>query len=130
MDAFPPASPASDADEEARYGQMRSEPRDSMMLLATMRRQNRPEVQVKIRNLSSGGLMAEAPSAFLRGEPVEVELRGIGLVTGKVAWTAAGKIGVTFDWTVDPKAARKPVTPIMQQPALRPVANIWRPGLR
>jgi len=126
MDAFTP-TPAED-DDDARYACMRAEPRDSMFLLAVMRRQNRPEVPVKVRNLSSGGLMAETPSGFLRGEPVEVELRGIGLVTGKVAWVASGKVGVSFDWPVDPKEARKPVTGGPQPSLVKVATTMWRPG--
>ena len=64
---------------------------------------------VRIRNLSAGGLMAEAPVLAKRGDKVQVELRNIGLVTGHVAWVAQGRFGVAFDHPVDPKLARKPV---------------------
>lgn len=65
--------------------------------------------EVRIRNLSAGGLMAEAPVLAKRGDKVQMELRNIGLVTGSVAWVAQGRFGVAFDHPIDPKLARKPV---------------------
>ena len=64
--------------------------------------------QVRVRNLSSGGLMAEYTGAIEAGALVELEVRGIGWIKGNVAWVAAGRIGVAFDRKVDPMAARKP----------------------
>lgn len=65
--------------------------------------------EVRIRNLSAGGLMAEAPVQTKRGDKVQLELRNIGRVTGHVAWVAQGRFGVAFDHPIDPKLARKPV---------------------
>ena len=65
--------------------------------------------EVRIRNLSAGGLMAEAPVIAKRGDRVQIELRNIGKVTGHVAWVAQGRFGVAFDHPIDPKLARKPV---------------------
>ncbi|NCN84423.1 MAG: PilZ domain-containing protein [Sphingomonadales bacterium] len=65
--------------------------------------------EVRIRNLSAGGLMAEAPVLTKRGDKVQLELRNIGRVTGHVAWVAQGRFGVAFDHPIDPKLARKPV---------------------
>ena len=53
--------------------------------------------------------MAEAPVRAKRGDKVELELRNVGRVTGYVAWVAQGRFGVAFDYTIDPKLARKPV---------------------
>lgn len=114
--------------EDERYGHLRSEPRDSMLLLATMRRPGRAEVQVKVRNLSTRGLMAETPINFLRGEPVEIDLRGIGWVTGRIAWATVGRAGVAFDEAVDPKMARKPVVAAAQPQLVRASKTMWRPG--
>jgi len=117
--------------EDARFESMRSEPRDSMFLMATMRRPGGADVQVKVRNLSGGGMMAESPVNFSRGDVVEVDLRGIGPVAGKIAWTAGGRLGVQFDTAVDPRLARKPVSSGNPQPQLvRPSRTMWRPGIR
>lgn len=84
--------------------------RDSLLLKAILRFPNaRDEREVRIRNLSAGGLMAEVPVRVSRGEPVEINLRSIGWITGHVAWVTEGRIGIAFDHPINPKDARKPV---------------------
>jgi PilZ domain len=65
---------------------------------------------VRIRNLSAGGLMAEAPLRVARGELVEINLRSIGWISGHVAWATEGRLGIAFDHPINPKDARKPVS--------------------
>lgn len=99
--------------------------RDSLLLVAQFRLAGDEKVeQVRVRNLSSGGLMAEFGSPIDRGAPVEVGVRGVGWVQGKIAWTAEGRVGVAFDREIDPMLARKPVgkgthTPAFTKPILR-----------
>lgn len=84
--------------------------RDSLFLKAELRFVGGDNCgEVRIRNLSAGGLMAEASVLTKRGDQVELELRNIGRVTGRVAWVAEGRFGVAFDHPIDPKLARKPV---------------------
>jgi hypothetical protein len=118
------------ADADAQFQSMRSEPRDSMFLMAVMRRSGGADVTVKVRNLSPGGMMAESPVNFTRGEAIEAELRGIGVVTGKIAWSAGGRVGVQFDTTVDPRLARKPVGGNPQPQLVKASRTMWRPTLR
>jgi hypothetical protein len=113
-----------------RFESMRAEPRDSMFLMAVMRRPGGPDITVKIRNLSPGGMMAESPVNFSRGDAIEAELRGIGQVMGKVAWNAGGRVGVQFDAPIDPRSARKPVGSTPQPQLVKPARTMWRPGLR
>jgi len=88
----------------------RAKTRDSLFLAADLRIEGRPGMsQVRVRNLSAGGLMAEYPHPVDIGRSVEVSLRGVGKVAGHVAWTAAGRIGVAFETPIDPLQARKPV---------------------
>jgi len=122
--------PEKSADADARFESLRSEPRDSMFLMAAMRRAGGTEVQVKVRNLSPGGMMAESPFNFSRGDLVEADLRGIGTVSGKVAWTAGGRVGVQFDSPIDPRLARKPVSGNPQPQLVRPSRTMWRPSIR
>jgi hypothetical protein len=122
--------PDKTANADARFESMRSEPRDSMFLMAAMRRPGSADVQVKVRNLSPGGMMAESPVNFSRGDVIEADLRGIGTVTGKIAWTAGGRIGVQFDGTIDPRLARKPVSGNPQPQLVRPSRTMWRPSIR
>lgn len=104
-------TPASSAPDLARSaGAKRARQRDSLFLAATLKVGGIAEpAPVRVRNLSEGGLMADLPQGAAVGAPVELELRGIGHVTGHVAWCTAGRIGVAFDREIDPKKARKPV---------------------
>ena len=90
-----------------------SEPRrnrDSLFLLARVRVGEAERwTEVRVRNLSAGGLMAEIETALAIDTPVELELRGVGRVAGRVAWQAEGRTGIAFDVEIDPMKARKPV---------------------
>jgi len=91
-------------------GAKRNQDRDSLFLKATLRFATCADPgEVRIRNLSAGGLMAEAALQVPRGEKVELQLRNIGWIRGTVAWVAEGRIGIAFEHPIDPKLARKPV---------------------
>lgn len=84
--------------------------RDSLFLLARLRFEDQAEsYRVKVRNLSSGGMMAEGELRVAEGVPVQIELRNIGWIAGAVAWKADGRFGVAFAEDIDPKLARAPV---------------------
>ena len=102
-----------DADDPARQ---RNEARDSLFLVARLTVGGMPGEQVRVRNLSAGGLMAEYPAAVESGTAVRIELRGIGEIGGRIAWATDGRIGVAFDSHIDPMLARKPIG---VKPALR-----------
>ncbi|MBE7186565.1 MAG: PilZ domain-containing protein [Methylobacterium mesophilicum] len=88
----------------------RGSSRDSLFLIAPIRFEgDDTPTDVRIRNLSAGGLMAEIGRVVPIGTPVIVGLRGIGVVEGKIAWCAEGRVGVALDEEIDPKLARKPV---------------------
>ena len=84
--------------------------RDSLMLTANFRIAERADETVRVRNLSSGGMMAEYTAPIERGTIVQVEVRGVGWVSGKIAWATDGRVGVAFDHDIDPLLARKPVS--------------------
>ena len=91
-------------------GSQRYAPRDSLLLTAQFRVDGEPDIaQVRVRNLSAGGMMAEYAQLVASGTPVAVEIRGVGRVTGRIAWCAEGRVGVAFDGPIDPMLARKPV---------------------
>ena len=95
----------------------RSKARDSLFLVADLYIDGRPGMaSVRIRNLSSGGLMAEYAHPVEIGNALEIDLRGVGKVAGRIAWTAAGRIGVAFDTPIDPLQARKPVSAVKKAP--------------
>ncbi|NML04773.1 PilZ domain-containing protein [Sphingomonas sp. G-3-2-10] len=83
--------------------------RDSLMLTAQFRIVGKPDATVRVRNLSSGGMMAEYAEPIAVGTLLDVEVRGVGWIGGRIAWAAEGRVGVAFDREIDPMAARKPV---------------------
>ena len=92
--------PFSPNDMDVKRGQNR----DSLFVKAVLRFPvTGDEREVRVRNISSGGLMAEAPLRTPRGDPIEVQLRNIGWVSGKVAWVAESRFGIAFDYPIDPK---------------------------
>lgn len=109
MDGFMRAGPGSVGDRVDMTGEPRRN-RDSLFLLARVRiGASDTWTDVRVRNLSAGGLMAELAAALAINTPLELELRGIGSVSGRVAWQAEGRTGVAFDTEIDPMKARKPV---------------------
>ncbi len=88
----------------------RQRTRDSLFLVASLRLGTETKWrEVRVRNLSEGGLMVELDKIAEVGTPVSLDLRGIGEVDGKVAWCTEGRIGIALDTLIDPKKARKPV---------------------
>lgn len=84
--------------------------RDSLFLLTTIGHEGgTPLGQARVRNLSATGLMADCDYMFRQGDRIEVALRGVGQVSGQIAWARGNRIGVSFDRSIDPLQARKPV---------------------
>ncbi len=86
--------------------------RDSMLLMGTIKAAGdyaRDTQPIRIRNLSSTGLMADSQVDYDQGAFVEVELRGLGIIAGEIVWVREGRMGITFSETIDPKRARRPV---------------------
>jgi hypothetical protein len=54
-----------------------------------------------IRNISPGGLMGKLHTGLPPGEPVQVEIRSGNEISGRVAWSDDGMIGVQFDERID-----------------------------
>lgn len=100
----------SEHDPQSENADSRVRDRDSMFVKARMRLSERgEEVEARVRNISAGGLMAEAPVEATRGERVEVDLRNIGWVFGSVAWSTGRKFGVAFNAPINPKLVRNPI---------------------
>lgn len=93
--------------------EQRKDNRDSLFLWATMRLAGQTESpRIKVRNLSSCGMMAQSPVHVACGERVVIELRNIGWVGGNVTWAGEGRFGIVFEHGIDCKAVRQivPVT--------------------
>ncbi|WP_209349251.1 PilZ domain-containing protein [Pontixanthobacter sp. CEM42] len=84
--------------------------RDSLFLMAEVRLEGeQSEHRVKVRNLSSGGMMAEGGPSVVRGGNVSIQLRNIGWVEGVIAWVQDERFGIAFAKEIEPKLARAPV---------------------
>lgn len=85
--------------------------RDSVFVLADLRVDGNDQVhRVKMRNLSPGGMMAEASLKVVRGMIVWIDIRNIGWIEGSVAWVQGARFGIAFREEIDPKIARSPLT--------------------
>ncbi|MBA2933277.1 PilZ domain-containing protein [Sphingomonas sp. CGMCC 1.13654] len=118
---------------EGNAESQRRDQRDSLFVLARIKLEGQPGegVSVRVRNVSSGGLMADAPDDYRPGMRIEVAIENVGEVAGSVAWAEAGRIGVAFDHPIDKARARKtksgkpdelfrPVTQKYRRPGLKP----------
>jgi hypothetical protein len=123
MDRFDRIPPIDQDDAVGRTPRARG--RDSLFLMGRLCFAGDARTRdVRIRNLSEGGLMVEMERKVAIDTPLTLSLRGIGNVTGRVAWCAEGRIGIALDRPIDPKLARKPVgggehTPLFAKPQLR-----------
>ena len=119
VDGFAPQNGSTADIADKSHG--RDAARDSMFLQATLRPvsgANPAPFSVRVRNLSAGGMMAEADAEVAIDDRITVELRNVGKVGGRVAWVRAGRFGVTFDAPIDPKLARKPAKQDIVQPVI------------
>ena len=84
----------------------RSIARDSLLLFANLWLENDPaRYQVKVRNLSDGGMMGEGGPRVVRGTRLTVELGKAGAVRGCVAWVQNERFGVAFDDSINASMA-------------------------
>jgi hypothetical protein len=84
--------------------------RDSLFLMADLRIETQAgDHRVKVRNLSARGMMAEGTVRVASGAGVEVNLRSLGWVPGRVAWIQDNRFGIAFLEEIDPRVVRAPV---------------------
>ena len=83
--------------------------RDSLFLMADLRIEAQAgDHRVKVRNLSSRGMMAEGTVRVTSGAGVEVNLRSLGWVPGRVAWIQDNRFGIAFLEEIDARVVRAP----------------------
>lgn len=103
----------------------RQRDRDSLFLSGTLKLDDDDAMQeVRVRNLSEDGLMVDLDRPVAVGTAATLDMRGVGRITGKVAWCTQGRIGIALDRPIDPRLARKPVgggtqTPVYAKSAPR-----------
>jgi hypothetical protein len=74
------------------------------------------EHRIKVRNLSSGGMMGEGSVRVKRGAILQVHIRNIGWVEGSIAWVQDDRFGIAFREDIDPKVARSSSQPSERSP--------------
>ena len=85
--------------------------RDSLFVMVDVRLDGSSlEHRVKMRNLSSGGMMLEGTLSVANGTVVFVNIRNLGWIDGSVAWIQESRFGVAFRDKIDPILARSPVS--------------------
>ena len=107
----------------------RGDKRDTFFLSGTVTFGDQQTMITRVRNLSTGGMMIDAPFEMVPGTRLTVELRGVGLIEGRVAWASAGKAGVAFDEDIDPRLARTPPSAKSRVPEYLKSMPGRRPGL-
>ena len=89
---------------------VRHRKRDSLFMTAQLITGAGEPVEVRVRNLSEGGLMIEHNRAIAPGSLVTLHMRGLGELVGTVAWCTHGRAGIALDQPIDPKRARQRVS--------------------
>ena len=85
--------------EAAGYACIR-EPRHRLMRRAIARIDD-AEVELRLRNISSMGALAECSASVAPGTQLAIDIVGVGPVVGIVRWAQSGKFGVQFDGQFD-----------------------------
>lgn len=96
-DTDPAAAKRPEVEREHRY---------SVLLAGSIRKAHAGNsMPIKVRNISSCGLMCECAYPPRIDDLVEIELPRLGHVTGHIRWAAKGKLGIAFDGPIDPTLA-------------------------
>ena len=107
----------------------RQEKRDSLFVSATVTVEGGKPFSTRVRNLSAGGMMIDVTNDPVTGTPVIAEVRGIGEIAGRIAWSSPGRAGVAFTEEIDPRLARSGNGPKMELPEYLKAPAGRRPGL-
>lgn len=109
----------------------RAENRGAMLLQAHIRVGHSIERHpIRVRNLSSGGLMGDAPIPLRKGEAVIVTFGGVVDQTGRVCWVKGTRFGIAFSRPINPKVLRQPSAKRPTTIIIPPYKDGKRPALR
>ncbi len=85
--------------------------------------------EVRVRNISAGGMMIDFAIVTPKGTLVKVDVRNLGKISGHVAWSTDTRMGIRFDRDIDPEKARLKPLATSVPGALKPIVAGRRPGL-
>lgn len=126
---LPETHQTEDHDQDTPESQ-REKSRDSLFLSADLTFDDSPrQYSVRVRNISAGGMMIDITAPREKGLGVTAILKNIGEVRGKVVWSTAKRIGITFDQEIDPHLARHKAIAAPVPGYKRPYMESRRPGL-
>lgn len=70
--------------------------RSNILVSTTMRASGNHGIDIIIRNISSGGFMAEASGPFEPETRVRIRLPALGTLAARIVWVKDGQIGAEF----------------------------------
>ncbi len=108
----------------------RAAPRESLFLLGKLWLDADTCIDVRIRNLSSTGMMIECKEFTSVGDSVQIEIKGLGKLKGSVAWIAEKRLGIALERQIDPSLARQQVRGSVHVPDHVKQSGALRPGFK
>jgi hypothetical protein len=96
MDSRPSSHPSADSDLEQGFTPRRTS-RVVVDEAARLNRSTTYQVEVKVRNLSSCGFMAECSEAVGIGSYVMLDVPGVGPIEAQVRWQIGSRMGGMFN---------------------------------
>jgi hypothetical protein len=118
--------------ENAASRGLRNESRDSLFLGAMLEvAGGMHPVNIRVRNLSRSGLMAEATATYGIGTEVTLTFKSIPPISGRVVWVSDGRMGIALNEEIDPRRVRQVITGTQDPtPDFLRVPASRRPGLK
>lgn len=96
--------------EQLDNQQVERAPRESLFILTLFTTPGGEYIgKARVRNLSATGMMADCEAPLGKDQRVQMDLRGVGRVEGRIVWENEGRVGVAFDREIDPRLVRRPV---------------------
>jgi diguanylate cyclase (GGDEF)-like protein len=95
------------------------EPRQRLMRRA-MTSINEEKVELKLRNISSAGALAECSVPMAPGTELTIDIVGVGPMCGVVRWAQANKFGIQFVQAFDLTRLATKQQPAQSAPVMRP----------
>jgi hypothetical protein len=106
----------------------------SRLLVCSMRLPDGAVIDIRIRNISAGGLGAKSEHAVHPWQRVEVALPGAGVVAGEIAWARGDQFGMRFVAPIEPAqvtvAIGRRQTDYVVPERFRPSSDFRRPGVK